>query len=56
MQAMLCAGMTVLLLLLLHPFHRLASDVYYPALCQPNVQVVTSAVKEVGGPDGTISA
>ncbi|KAF6256910.1 monooxygenase protein [Scenedesmus sp. NREL 46B-D3] len=27
----------------------LASDVYYPALCQPNVQVVTSAVKEVRG-------
>jgi hypothetical protein len=25
----------------------LASDEYYPALCQPNVQVVTSAVKEV---------
>uniref|UniRef100_A0A383W441 Flavin-containing monooxygenase n=1 Tax=Tetradesmus obliquus TaxID=3088 RepID=A0A383W441_TETOB len=27
----------------------LASDEYYPALCQPNVQVVTSAVKEVHG-------
>jgi hypothetical protein len=31
----------------------LASDAYYPALCQPNVHVVTSAVREVR-PEGVV--